>query len=119
MTKTDSAVGIGDITPAEALERSRDGAVLLDVREEIEYTSGHAPESIWVPLGDLRDGATLPSEAIQQVMVICRSGGRSQHAAELLAKRGMKVFNVAGGMQAWAQAGLPVRSSDGQTGQIV
>jgi len=41
-------------------------------------------------------------------LLICRSGRRSAQAVQLLLKAGHSAINVAGGMQAWTQAGLPV-----------
>ncbi len=118
MTMSDGTAG--QITPEEALELSRSGAaILLDVREEDEWTAGRAPGAVWLPLGDLRAGAQLPAGLPEQVLCLCRSGNRSQRAADLLAERGVRVLNVAGGMKAWAQAGLPVQDADGETGRIV
>jgi len=53
------------------------------------------------------------------VLAICRSGNRSQKAAELLAARGVEVSNVSGGMRAWAAAGLPVHDNAGNDGQVI
>ena len=53
------------------------------------------------------------------VVAVCRSGNRSGKAAELLARGGIDVVNMAGGMTAWAAAGLPVVAADGSPGEIV
>ncbi|MEV6058018.1 rhodanese-like domain-containing protein [Streptomyces sp. NPDC052107] len=110
----------GRITPAEAHTCTQAGeAVLLDVREETEHAAGHAPGAIWLSLGRVATGALLP-EAVKgrPVLAICRSGNRSQKAAELLIARGIEALNVDGGMQAWAQAGLPVRNQQGGNGKV-
>jgi rhodanese-related sulfurtransferase len=52
------------------------------------------------------------------VVTICRSGHRSARAAALLASQGREVVNLAGGMRAWARAGLPVVAADGRPGQV-
>ncbi|MFJ7906726.1 rhodanese-like domain-containing protein [Kitasatospora sp. NPDC096204] len=111
----------GQTTPAEAHELARTGAaVLLDVREAAEFTAGHAPGSLHQPLIGLVAGVPLPSEAAgRTVLAICRSGNRSQRAAELLAQRGVRVLNVAGGMNAWALAGLPVTTPGGDAGHVI
>lgn len=103
-----------EITPADAARRS-EGVVLLDVREHDEWAAGHAPDALHVPLGDLRPGA-IPAGA--RVMCICRSGRRSDHATYRLRAAGIDAVNVAGGMLAWAAAGLPVVSDDGRPGII-
>ncbi|MFF2146567.1 rhodanese-like domain-containing protein [Kitasatospora sp. NPDC058190] len=111
----------GQTTPVQAHELARTGAaVLLDVREAAEYSAGHAPGALHLPLIGLAAGVELPPEAADRtVLAICRSGNRSQRAAELLAARGAEVLNVAGGMGAWAQAGLPVTTPHGGTGRVI
>ena len=86
---------------------------LLDVREPFEFhgpRGRHAPGAVLVPLQTLPQRlAALPGDAEAEVLVICRSGGRSAHAAEYLIASGRRrVFNVAGGTDAWAAAGLTV-----------
>ncbi|MEV8554728.1 rhodanese-like domain-containing protein [Streptomyces glaucescens] len=110
------------VTVNEAHSRTsgdRPDAVLLDVREKPEWTSGHAPGAVHVPLTKLVAGGTLPAEAEgRPLVVICRSGHRSQQAAKILAERGVQVVDVAGGMNAWAAAGHPVVDERGNNGQI-
>ena len=88
------------------------GVFLLDVREDDEWTAGHAPEAVHVRLGDLgaRVGE-LPRD--REVYVICRSGARSAYAAQTLAGGGISTVNVADGMTGWAVAGRPMISEDG------
>jgi rhodanese-related sulfurtransferase len=112
--------GPGQITPAEVHDRAHTGAaVLLDVREAVEYTAGHAPGAAWHTLAALAAGVPLPDQTQgRPVLAICRSGNRSQKAAELLAARGVEVLNVSGGMRAWAAVGLPVHGT-GHDGQVI
>ena len=111
----------GQITVTNAYERAQAGeAVLLDVREADEYRAGHAPGSSWQPLIAIAAGADLPEAAAgRPLLAICRSGNRSQRAADLLAARGVSVLNVSGGMSAWAASGLPVQNSAGHDGQVL
>ncbi|MFF4835848.1 rhodanese-like domain-containing protein [Streptomyces sp. NPDC001315] len=98
------------ITPAEAQERAAAGAaVLLDVREQDEWASGHAPGAVHIPLSALTTGSDLPPAAHgRPLVVLCRSGRRSREATTLLTARGADAVDVIGGMVAWAGAGLPV-----------
>lgn len=105
-----------DLDPGRAAELvERDGAVLLDVREPDEWAAGHAPGAHHVPLGRLSPAA-LP--AGRPVVAVCRSGNRSAKAADTLAAAGIPVHNLAGGMKAWAGAGLPVVTDDGTPGTV-
>ncbi|HXS63739.1 MAG TPA: rhodanese-like domain-containing protein [Streptosporangiaceae bacterium] len=88
------------------------GGWLLDVREPEEWAAGHAPEATHIPLGQLGERtAEIPVD--QTIYVICRSGNRSGRAAEALNGAGWTAVNVAGGMQDWAAADLPMVSESG------
>ena len=52
------------------------------------------------------------------MVTVCRSGGRSARAAAILARDGHDVSNLAGGMRAWARAGLPVVAKGGGAGHV-
>ncbi|MER6114764.1 rhodanese-like domain-containing protein [Streptomyces sp. NPDC001743] len=108
------------LSVAEARTRTageRPEAVLLDVREKPEWKAGHAPDAVHVPLTGLVAGAAVPVSARgRTLVVICRSGHRSQQAAKLLVERGVDAVDVKGGMNAWAAAGYPVVSERGNSG---
>jgi len=93
----------------EAKRRQAAGALLVDVREPAEWSQGHAPDAQLIPLGSLGNRlAEIPRE--REVLLICRSGNRSGTAQQQLLKLGYEqVYNVSGGMNAWAGAGLPVQ----------
>jgi rhodanese-related sulfurtransferase len=107
---------IPEVDPARAAQLAADGALLLDVREPDEWAAGHASGAVHMPLGDLRPG-DVPRDRV--VVAVCRSGGRSGKAAVVLAGAGVDVRNMAGGMNAWAAATLPVTRDDGQPGTVV
>ena len=107
---------VHEVSPQEAVGLRERGAVLLDVREDDEWAAGHAPDAVHVPLA--RVGDTAARFAGQDVLTVCRSGGRSAEAAETLAQAGITVRNVAGGMTSWAAAGLPVACDDGAPGAV-
>lgn len=75
--------------------------VLLDVREPAEYAFGHIPDAISVPLEKLEE--KLASFNLEDpIYVICRTGNRSDFAAQILAEKGFKhVYNVVPGMSEW------------------
>lgn len=85
---------------------------LLDVREAYEWAAGHAPAATHIPMTQLNERSSeIPRDGA--VYVICRSGHRSAHVATALAGAGWQAINVAGGMQDWAAAGLPMVSDTG------
>lgn len=88
-------------------------AYVLDVREPEEWTAGHAPDAVHIPLGDL-PGRVEDVPAGRDIYVVCRSGGRSAQATAFLNAQGRSASNVGGGMQAWAAAGRPMVSEGGR-----
>lgn len=81
--------------------------VIVDVRDDDEYRSGHAPGVIHIPLGDLDlRSSEIPDDGT--VYVICASGGRSIRGTQLLEARGFDAVNVLGGTFGWRDAGLPI-----------
>jgi len=88
----------------------REEVALVDVREPHEFTGelGHVPGAQLVPLGSL-PGAAQSWDRDREIVLVCRSGGRSAHAATELAKHGFRhLYNLRGGMLAWNEARLPV-----------
>jgi len=104
------AIGVNDLPP---------GAVLLDVREDDEWTAGHAPEARHLPMSQLT-GRLDEVPAVDPLYVICRSGSRSARVVAFLSQQGVPAVNVAGGMQSWAAAGRPmVAERAGATPDVV
>ncbi|MFV2062949.1 MAG: rhodanese-like domain-containing protein [Chloroflexota bacterium] len=104
--------GIPTISVAEAAKKQRDAtpALLVDVREPNEHLELRAAGCAMLPLSQLETRfSELPKD--QPLMLICHSGGRSSRATAFLMQQGFSdASNVAGGMLAWKQAGLPTRS---------
>jgi rhodanese-related sulfurtransferase len=96
------------VRAGRALELVRSGVTLLDVRENSEWRSGHAPGAIHVALGNI-DQAPRRLRRDRPVVVMCASGMRSRTAAKHLRERGFDAASLSGGMAAWARAGGAVR----------
>src|SRR5260370_26418734 len=99
------------MTPPVAVRevRSTDlpaGVFLLDVREDDEWTAGHAPDAVHVRLGELGARAGEPPRD-REVYVICRSGTRSAYAAHALAGGGLNTPTVAHAITRCALPGRP------------
>ncbi|SEQ08281.1 sulfurtransferase TusA family protein [Piscibacillus halophilus] len=74
---------------------------VLDVRESAEYAFGHIPNAISIPFGELEDRASELKQD-DEIYVVCRTGNRSDMAAQLLREKGFnKVYNVVPGMSEW------------------
>ena len=96
------------ITPRDLADRLASQRVqVIDVREPMEYASGHIAGSLNVPLSRL-DQADLPRGPL---VLVCQSGNRSSQGCTRLLQRqgdGQPVADLAGGIPAWEQAGLPL-----------
>jgi rhodanese-related sulfurtransferase len=105
-----------DVSVQEAADAAAsDSVLLLDVREDDEWQAGHAAAAAHMPMSRL-DVSAVPRD--RPIIAVCRSGNRSGKAAAALAQAGVDVVNMAGGMTAWAAAGLPVVDADGRPGEI-
>ena len=98
------------IIPLEAVNLiNRENALVLDVRENNEYSGGHIINSKHIPLGSLGQHLkTLGKDKQRPIVVACRSGSRSASACNTLQKNGFeKLYNMKGGIIAWQNAELP------------
>jgi rhodanese-related sulfurtransferase len=100
---------VPEIDVAELARVRESGAALIDVREPDEYVAAHVPGATLVPLATVPDRlAEVPTEGT--VYVICAKGARSLRAAEFYRAQGIDAVNVAGGTNAWVDAGHPFSS---------
>lgn len=106
------------VNPATAVELQHEGAVLLDVREQTEWSAGRAPRARHIPLGQLDARMARELSTSATILTVCRSGARSARAARQLRRAGYTVIDVKGGMNAWQAAGLPVVASGGRPGRV-
>ena len=84
---------------------------MLDVRSADEWREGHISGAKHLFAGEIAQGAVPDIQQDRRIAVICGSGYRATFAASLLMQRGFSnLVNVAGGMEAWSDAGLPVTS---------
>lgn len=78
-----------------------DGYTLIDVREVSEFSAGHIPDAINVPLSDIQNGDYSALSKDKKYVVICRSGNRSATASDILANEGFTIVNLESGMSSW------------------
>lgn len=96
-----------------------DDAYLLDVREPDEWAAGHAPGAHHLPMMQVPARmAEIPAD--RDVVVVCRSGGRSAQVVSYLLGNGWdNVHNLDGGMHSWAASGRDVVTDDGRPPQVL
>ncbi|MEV4705360.1 rhodanese-like domain-containing protein [Actinoplanes sp. NPDC049316] len=106
---------VPSVTPAQV----EPSAYLLDVREPDEWQAGHAPHAHHLPMMEVPARiAEIPADT--EVVVVCRSGGRSGQVVSYLMGNGWdNVRNLDGGMQAWAAQGREVVSENGQPARVL
>jgi rhodanese-related sulfurtransferase len=97
-----------EISVDEAYQKYQDGVFLLDVRTQEEWDDYHAPNTTLIPLDELESRlGELPQN--EEIVVVCRSGNRSQIGRDILRNNGFKqTTSVSGGLNAWRAAGYPI-----------
>lgn len=77
--------------------------IVLDVREQNEYDSGHIPGAVLLPVGTIDEdtAAAVIPEKDSTVLVYCRSGNRSKTASSALAELGYTNIYEFGGINSW------------------
>jgi molybdopterin/thiamine biosynthesis adenylyltransferase/rhodanese-related sulfurtransferase len=101
---------IREVTPEEAQQAAKGGALLVDVREADEWAQGHAPGALHVPRGflELRIEEKAQDKG-SKIVLYCAGGTRSAFAARSLQELGYSdVVSLSGGFGKWKEAGLPV-----------
>jgi rhodanese-related sulfurtransferase len=95
-----------------------DEVQLVDCREPYEWNAGRVEGAIHIPLNAIMGGAGADLDQRKPVVVICRSGNRSELATMMFQARGFEAYNLAGGMEAWDREGLPYAAPDGSPGRV-
>ena len=88
------------VSPQKAKELVKEGAILVDVRQGMEYNSGHIQNAVNIPL-DRIAGITKKAEKDQNVVLYCQSGARSGAALTQLKSMGYKNVYDLGAIHRW------------------
>src|SRR4029079_4782189 len=105
-----------EVSPEDAKQLIDSGAQLVDVRTDEEFEAGHIPGARHLPLEAIEgDDSGLDRE--QPLVLVCRSGDRSGMAADAFAASGWNAQSLAGGLLAWAEAGMELEPEGGQVVQ--
>lgn len=122
-----SRASIERLDPHTAYERVASGALIVDIRPAWQRESdGEIPGSVVVERNHLEwrlhpeSGASLPfAQAGQEWIVVCTEGYTSSLAASALTSLGLPASDIAGGIHAWRDAGLPVVTGPTPVEQVV
>ena len=85
--------------------------VLVDVREADELAQARLEEAVHVPMSAF-DPELIPVDTGKKVVFICAQGARSEKVGQYVVAQGIltQAYNMAGGLKAWAEAGLPLET---------
>jgi len=107
-----------DLTTPEGVYGRLDEIQLVDCREAYEWNAGRVEGAVHIPLTSILAGATGELDTARPVVIVCRSGNRSELATLMLQARGFDAYNLEGGMELWAREGLPFTTPDGAPGHV-
>ena len=84
---------------------SKEKVLIVDVREDVEWSESHIEGSKHIKLGDLANKTNqLPIDV--PIILVCRTGNRSSFGAKMLSNAGFThVYNLTGGISAWSKSG--------------
>jgi rhodanese-related sulfurtransferase len=100
-----------EISAEQAYQKYQAGAFVLDVRTQEEWNEYHAPNTNLIPLDQLQARMSeIPHD--KEIVVICRSGNRSQEGRDILLSGGFtQVTCMSGGLKEWSTLGYPIEGT--------
>lgn len=101
-----------EVSPGEAtMLINREDAHIVDVRDAGEFSSGHLPDALNIPVSKLAERmGELEKFKEKPVILCCATGMRSNKACGELKKQGFtKLYNLSGGIDSWVGAGYPIK----------
>ncbi len=91
----------------EAYDLYQSGMFVLDIRTQEEWNEYHAPNTTLIPLDELASRVNeLPKN--EPILVVCRSGNRSQAGRDILLQAGFNATSMNGGLNQWRDSGYPI-----------
>jgi rhodanese-related sulfurtransferase len=99
-----------DISVDKAYEMYQAGAFVVDVRTQEEWDEYHAPNTTLIPLDQLQARLNeVPKD--KEIVVVCRSGNRSQQGRDILLAAGFNATSMTGGLKEWYAKGYPIEGA--------
>lgn len=101
---------VREVNVDEAYQMYQEGVFVLDVRTQEEWDEYHAPNTTLIPLDQLPARLSeLPKD--REILVVCRSGNRSQQGRDILLDAGFTATSMAGGLREWYAKGYPIEGA--------
>ncbi len=106
-----TATGLAnEVSVDQAYEMYQRGVFTVDVRAQEEWDEYHAPNTHLIPLDELQNRlGEIPQD--QEILVVCRSGNRSQQGRDILLAAGYNATSMAGGLKEWYAKGYPIEGA--------
>ncbi len=99
-----------DVSVDDAYKMYQNGAFVVDVRTQAEWDEYHAPNTTLIPLDQLQARLSeVPKD--KQIVVVCRSGNRSQEGRDILLSAGYNAASMTGGLKEWYAKGYPIEGA--------
>jgi len=99
-----------EISADQAYQKYQQGIFVLDVRTQEEWDQYHVPNTTLIPLEQLQSRlGELPKD--REIVVVCRSGNRSQQGRDILLSAGFQAASMVGGLKDWSARGYPIEGT--------
>lgn len=109
---------MSELTHPKGVWEHRVDVQIVDCREAYEWAAGRIEGALHIPLNGILAGAVNSLDPGMPVVVVCRSGNRSELATLMLQARGFDAHNLEGGMEEWEREGLPFSTPEGAPGRV-
>jgi len=102
-----------EVNTDQAYQMYQSGVFVVDVRTQEEWDEYHAPNTTLIPLDQLQSRlAEIPKD--REILVVCRSGNRSQQGRDILLAAGYNATSMTGGLKEWYAKGYPIEGAPAQ-----
>jgi len=99
-----------EVSVDEGYKMAQSGAFVLDVRTQEEWDEYHATNATLIPLDQLPNRLSeVPKD--RKILVVCRSGNRSQQGRDILLQAGYNATSMTGGLKEWYAKGYPIEGA--------
>jgi rhodanese-related sulfurtransferase len=102
-----------EVSVDQAYQMYQSGTFVVDVRTQEEWDEYHAPNTTLIPLDQLQARLSeVPKD--KEILVVCRSGNRSQQGRDILLSAGYNATSMTGGLKEWYAKGYPIEGAPPQ-----